>query len=60
MASNSRWWTIQNHVEFSTARQACIARLMLCVRRLERSGGVVAMDPAMLEEMLHFLALEVM
>ena len=51
--------TVQRHAECSAALQACIARLMLCVRRLEQRGDVVAMDPAVLEEMLHHLAREV-
>lgn len=37
---------------WSKKQKACVGRLLLCVRRLERGGDVVVMDPAVLEEML--------
>lgn len=45
-------WSVHSHRRCTVFLQACVARLMLCVRRLEERGETIVMDPAVLEEML--------
>ena len=40
---------------WSLRQRACVAQLLLCIWRLKRRGDVVAMDPAVLEEMLEMV-----
>ncbi len=40
---------------WSPRQRACVAQLLLCIWRLARGGDVVAMDPAVLEEMLEMV-----
>ena len=42
-------------VQLGQRNRACIARFLLCVGRLERRGDVLAMDPALMEEMLQYM-----
>lgn len=48
----SALWSVRNHTKWGPAVNTHLAVFLLGVRRLELSGAVTAMDPAVMEEML--------